>query len=71
MRGYGNEMRRLRGTRTQSEVASALGISQQAIAAYESETKRPSDEVKERIAEYYGVSVQSIFYPVAQPKVVE
>ena len=70
MRGYGLELRRLRGARPQSAVAEALGISQQAIAAYENEQKRPSDEVKVRIADFYGVTVQSIFYPSEQPTVV-
>lgn len=47
---------------TQQEVADALGISRSALNAYELGQRTPRDEVKLRIANYYGVSVESIFF---------
>ena len=52
----------LRGERSQAQVARDLGISDSAISAYEQGDRIPRDEVKIRIANYYGVSVESIFF---------
>lgn len=52
----------LRGEKSQAQVASDLGISDSAISAYEQGDRIPRDEVKIRIANYYGVSVESIFF---------
>ena len=53
----------LRGERTQAQVAKDLGISDAALSAYEQGTRIPRDEVKVKIAAYYGVTVSSIFFP--------
>lgn len=53
----------LRGDKSQSEVASAVGVSPSAIAMYESGQRIPRDEIKIRLADYYEVSVADIFYP--------
>lgn len=53
---------KLRGNRTQAEIAADLGISQSALAMYETGQRIPSDEVKIKIANRYKKSVQSIFY---------
>lgn len=53
---------KLRGDKTQSEVAKALGISQSTYGMYEIGKRVPSDEVKIRIAEYHDQTVQSIFF---------
>ena len=58
----GNKLRLLRGERTMQEVADAIGVSLQAISMYENGRRRPSDEVKERIAKFYGASVERLFY---------
>ncbi len=58
----GERLVSLRGERTQSEVAKALGITQEAMSYYENGKRIPSDEVKIKLAEYYGTSVQSIFF---------
>lgn len=47
---------------TKAELAEKLGISPSAISAYELGTRVPRDEVKIRIADFYGVSVVDIFY---------
>lgn len=51
----------LRGNRTQEEVAKALGISVSALSMYEQGNRIPRDEIKIRMAEYYGVSLESLF----------
>lgn len=53
---------KLRGDRTQMEVAAAIGTCQSALAMYENGTRIPSDEVKKRIAKYYNKTVQEIFF---------
>lgn len=52
----------LRGTKTQREVATELNISISALAMYEQGNRIPRDEIKLRIASYYGKSVQEIFF---------
>lgn len=51
----------LRGNRTQEEVAKALGISISALSMYEQGNRIPRDEIKIRMAEYYGISLESLF----------
>lgn len=58
----GKRLIELRGTRTQEEVAKALGVSLSAIGMYERGERMPRDEVKIAIAKYYDVTVQSIFF---------
>ena len=52
----------LRGKRTQAEVAKAINISQSSYAMYETGKRVPSDEVKIALANYYGRTVQEIFF---------
>lgn len=59
----GERLRELRGIRTRVGVANAVGVSTSALQAYESGDRTPRDEIKCRIADYYGVTVQSIWYP--------
>ena len=58
----GKTLIELRGDRTQIQVANDLNISDAALSAYEQGTRIPRDEVKIRIAKYYGVRVQDIFF---------
>lgn len=51
----------LRGSRTQAEVAQAVGVSPSAYSMYENGERIPRDEIKKRIAEYYKRSVNTIF----------
>ena len=53
---------KLRGDKPQSEVAKACGISVSAICMYETGERIPRDEIKVRLARYFNVSVESIFY---------
>lgn len=58
----GEILKRLRGSRTQEEVAEAVGISRAALGMYEIGARVPRDAVKVRLAEYYKKSVKYIFY---------
>lgn len=58
----GRRLRELRGIRTRPGVAKELGISYSALSKYEIGAKSPSDAMKVRLADYYGVSVQRIFF---------
>ena len=53
---------KMRGTRTQVEVAKAIGTSVSAVAMYESGNRVPRDEIKVAIARYYGKTVEDIFF---------
>lgn len=52
----------LRGERTQSEVADAVGVSRSAICNYEQGFRIPKDDVKVLLAKYYRSTVAKIFY---------
>ena len=52
----------LRGNVPQWKVAQDLGISQNALSMYERGERIPRDEIKIKIAQYYGQDVQSIFF---------
>ena len=52
----------LRGKRSRDKVAEDLGISVSAIAMYETGARIPRDELKMRIAQYYNVSVEFLFF---------
>lgn len=58
----GKRLVELRGDRGQAVVASNVGISVSALAMYESGQRNPRDDVKLALANYYGVSVASIFF---------
>lgn len=56
-------LRDLRGDKTQEEIASALGITKSSWAMYERGERIPRDEIKVRIAKFFGKSVEELFYP--------
>ena len=58
----GQTLRALRGRRTQTQVARDLNITSSALSMYESDRRVPRDEVKMRIARYYGQTVDDIFF---------
>ena len=61
-RDIGRKLVALRGNKTQKEVASELKISISALAMYEQGNRILRDEIKLKIAAYYGKSVQEIFF---------
>ncbi len=58
----GNKLRELRGDTPGEEVAKAVGISRSALGMYECGERIPRDEIKESIAQYFGVSVGALFF---------
>ena len=60
----GTKLRALRQQRkkTQQQVAEELEITKSALAMYESDERVPRDEVKIRIARYYGETVDALFF---------
>ncbi len=52
----------LRGGKSRRDIAEALSISTSALAMYERGERTPRDAVKKRIAEYFGKTVQEIFF---------
>ena len=58
----GMRLRLLRGIRTRAEVSRDTGMSQARLGNYEHGIRVPTDEAKVLLANYYGVSVQDIFF---------
>lgn len=58
----GKRLVALRGARRREEVAKAVGVSFSALCMYETGRRVARDEVKLRLADYYGVPVESIFF---------
>lgn len=59
---YGKRLVKLRGEKSQAEVAKALGIATSTLGMYETEQRMPRDSIKIALAEYYHTSVQKIFF---------
>ena len=51
-----------RGQRRREEVAKAVGVSLSAIVMYEYGHRVPRDEIKRKLAEYYNVTVDELFF---------
>ncbi len=59
---FGSKLRELRGNRSQEEIANEIGITKSSWAMYERNERVPRDEVKVKIATYFGKTVQEIFF---------
>lgn len=60
----GTKLKALRAEKkkSQQQAADDLSITKSALAMYERGDRIPRDEVKVRIAAYYGETVQSLFF---------
>ena len=58
----GKRLTEIRGIRPRTKVAEQMKISYSALCKFESGERIPSDRMKIIIADYYNVSVQSLFY---------
>ena len=56
------KLKELRGARSLREVSSAVGISISALGMYETGKRIPRDNIKLRIANFYGRSIEDIFF---------
>ena len=58
----GRKLAALRGDTPAKKVGTECGVSFESILSYEAGERVPNDEVKRSLAEYYGVTVQELFY---------
>lgn len=58
----GERLIKIRGLIPRDTVAKAVGISVSAISMYENGERIPRDAIKIKLAEFYGKSVQEIFF---------
>ncbi len=61
-KAIGKRLVKLRAKRSQAEVCKVVGITQQALSAYETGLRMPRDEIKIKLANYYNRTVQYIFF---------
>lgn len=52
----------LRNGKSREEIAEAIGISVSTLQMYENAQRIPRDSIKIKLANFYGVTVQSIFF---------
>ena len=58
----GKRLRELRGIRTRIGVARTLNIPYSSLQSWEEGTREPSGRTKQKLADYYGVPVEAIFF---------
>lgn len=58
----GKRLIKLRGSRTQLEIAQKVGVSVSTIGMYERGERIPRDEIKVKLARFYGQTVDDIFF---------
>ena len=58
----GIRLGQLRGDISREKLAKDIGVSVSAISMYENGERVPRDAIKIKIAEYFGKSVQEIFF---------
>ena len=58
----GARLTELRGKRSQTEVANACDISLSAVDMYERGERIPRDKIKIKLARFFKVKVEDIFY---------
>ncbi|HDR7706635.1 TPA: helix-turn-helix transcriptional regulator [Bacillus thuringiensis] len=59
----------LRKEKSREEVAKAVGISVSTLQMYENGQRIPRDNIKIKLANFYGVTVQTIFFDSEQHEV--
>jgi putative transcriptional regulator len=59
----------LRGNKSREDVANEIEISLSALQMYENGQRIPRDEIKVKLANYYGVTVQYLFFAQQQHEV--
>lgn len=61
-KAIGSRLRELRGERSLTEAANAIGISVSALSMYENGERIPRDNIKISISNYYKKPIHKIFY---------
>ena len=59
---FGQKLKDLRGDRSRDSVAAAIGISSSALGMYENDLRVPRDDIKKKLAAFYGVTIQHLFF---------
>lgn len=59
---YNEQLKMLRGENSQGEIARQIGITKSSWAMYERGERVPRDEIKIKIANFFGKTVQEIFF---------
>lgn len=59
---YNEQLKMLRGENSQDEIAKQIGITKSSWAMYERGERVPRDEIKIKIANFFGKTVQEIFF---------
>lgn len=59
---YNEQLKKLRGEISQDEIAKQIGITKSAWSMYERGERVPRDKIKIRIANFFGKTVQEIFF---------
>lgn len=59
---YNKQLKLLRGSKSQQQIANEIGITKSSWAMYERGERIPRDEVKIRIAKFFGKTVEEIFF---------
>lgn len=65
---YGERLKKLRGKRSQEEVAEKVGISRARLSHYETERSQPDYDTLSRLADYYGVTIDYILGKSNDPR---
>ena len=58
----GARLKAARGDIPRAQVCHDLNIGSSTLAMYETNQRVPRDEIKKRLAKYYGVSIEALFY---------
>lgn len=58
----GKRLRNLRGDIPMQTVADANGISVSALGMYETGRRIPRDEIKIKLAKYFGTTIEALFF---------
>lgn len=71
MAQLGSRLAELRKARnlSQAELAKELGLSRGAIGNYEAKQRAPRIEVMKRIADYFGVTIDDLFFSTSDAHV--
>ena len=62
MKSVSEILKRLRGNKSLTATANEIGITPSALSNYEAGIRIPRDQTKVKIANYYGKTVESIFF---------
>lgn len=61
-KAVGQKLVELRGEKKVEQVADALGIPVRTLKSYEQGERTPKDDLKAKIAHYYNVSIEWLFF---------